>query len=218
MRHIWTLVIIAVVLLLAALVPGLYDTLGEWVGLGKRDASNLPSVAELSQPRPGDHMLGSPDAPRVIVEYGSLSCPHCAHFHQETLPILKAEWLESGKALYVFRHYPLDDAAFAAALIADCVPEERFFAMLDLFFGRQRDWVTAEDPEPVLTEIAAEAGLSEAEVEACKADEEARERILRGQVEALESVKLKAVPSFLVDGELMRGSKPYSDFLHALQD
>src|ERR1700756_4098478 len=77
--------------------------------------------------RPGDHVLGREDAPVTIVEYASLTCPHCARFHETTLPRLRAAWIDPGRAKLVFRHHPLDRAALDAAMLADCMPADRFF-------------------------------------------------------------------------------------------
>src|SRR3546814_18600697 len=83
---------------------------------------------------PDDHILGDPAAPITIVEYASLTCGHCGSFHRNTLPQVKTEWIESGRAKLVFRHYPLAQLAPRAAAVADCVKGDGFFGFLDLLF------------------------------------------------------------------------------------
>ena len=76
-----------------------------------------------------DRILGKPDAPITIVEYASLTCPHCAHFANDVLPELKKKWIDTGKAKLVLRDFPLDEPALRAAMIARCAPPERFYAV-----------------------------------------------------------------------------------------
>jgi protein-disulfide isomerase len=75
-----------------------------------------------------DRILGNPDAPITIIEYASLTCPHCAHFANEVLPELKKKWIDTGKAKLVLRDYPLDEPALRAAMIARCAPPDRYYA------------------------------------------------------------------------------------------
>src|SRR3974377_906811 len=89
-----------------------------------------------------DRILGNADAPITIIEYSSLTCPHCAHFTNEVLPELKKKWIDTGKAKLVLRDYPLDEPALRAAMIARCAPPDRYYAYIDTFFGSQEKWVT----------------------------------------------------------------------------
>ena len=91
--------------------------------------------------KPTDRVLGKPDAPITIVEYGSLSCPHCAHFATEVLPQLQKEWIDTGKAKLVFRDFPLDKMALRAEMVARCAPPDRYFGLIDLMFANQEKWV-----------------------------------------------------------------------------
>ncbi len=84
-----------------------------------------------------DRILGAADAPATIIEYSSLTCPHCASFHRSTLPQVKADWIETGKARLVYRHYPLDRLALYAAAVANCVQGDGFFGVLDTLFLSQ---------------------------------------------------------------------------------
>ena len=86
---------------------------------------------------PDDRILGKSDAPVTIVEYASLTCPHCAHFTTDVLPKLKEKWIDTGKARVVMRDYPLDEPALRAAMITRCAPTNKFYAFIDTLFGAQ---------------------------------------------------------------------------------
>ncbi len=103
------------------------------VALGLAGAA--PSLAQSTpQPLPDDRVLGKADAPVTIFEYASLTCPHCADFDEHTLPKLKADWIDTGKARLIFRDFPLDQAAVRAAQLARCAPPEQFYAFVDALF------------------------------------------------------------------------------------
>ena len=110
-----------------------------------------------------DRILGNPDAPITIIEYASLTCPHCAHFTNEVLPELKKKWIDTGKAKLVLRDYPLDEPALRAAMIARCAPPDRFYAYTDMFFGAQDKWVTARDYRDALARLVKLGGMSREE-------------------------------------------------------
>ena len=80
----------------------------------------------------GDRSLGKADAPVVMIEYASATCPHCAEFHEKLLPQIKTEYIDTGKVRFIFREFPLDQLALGAFMLARCVPEDKYFAKLDL--------------------------------------------------------------------------------------
>src|SRR2546423_8877539 len=95
--------------------------------------------------QPGIRVLGKADAPITIIEYASLTCPHCAHFEVDVLPKLKAKWIDTGKAKLVLRDFPLDEPALRAAMVARCAPPERFYPLVDTFFAQQEQWAPTSD-------------------------------------------------------------------------
>src|SRR5947209_12656511 len=100
-------------------------------------AKPAANAASLLAPTPQDRILGQPDAPITIVEYASLSCPHCANFSKTVLPKLKEKWIDGGKAKLVLRDFPLDEPALRAAMVARCVPPERFYPLVETMFETQ---------------------------------------------------------------------------------
>lgn len=165
-----------------------------------------------------EHILGDPDAPITIIEYSSLTCPHCASFHQDTLPQLKKEWIEPGKARLVYRHYPLDRLALAAALMTNCFEGKRFFGVVDMLFSQQQQWTRAEQPGEALAKIGAQAGMDRQTFEQCVTDQQEAEHILQVQKAGRDEAEVESTPTFVIDGEKLTGARPYEEFEQALED
>src|SRR5438552_9942528 len=109
--------------------------------------------------QPGDRILGKADAPITIIEYASLTCPHCAHFDVDVLPKLKEKWIDTGKAKLVFRDFPLDQSALLAATVARCEPSDKFYGFIDALFKTQGEWGAAKDPRAGLQNLAQLGGM-----------------------------------------------------------
>ena len=168
--------------------------------------------------QPDDRVLGEADAPVTIIEYASLTCPHCASFHRETLPTLKSEYIDKGQVRLVFRDFPLDQRALRASMLARCMPEDRYFSMLDVLFRTQADWATAEDPMAALSQIARLGGMSQEGFNRCMADEAMVERILTGLQTGQSEFDIRSTPSFIVDGEKHAGALSFEQFDEILKD
>ena len=159
-----------------------------------------------------DRVLGDPNAPVTIVEYASLTCSHCAGFHKDTLPMLKKEWLDTGRAKLVYRDYPLDKNSATAAVIARCAPEEHYFRLLGAMFKRQNGWAQMDDPVDVLTRIAQFTGMSRGDIDACLADDKLVDGVLQMRLIGQEENGIDSTPSFVIEGRLMRGALGFRDF------
>jgi protein-disulfide isomerase len=130
--------------------------------------------------QPGERVLGEMQAPITLIDYSSLTCPHCAAFHTETLPRIKQEWVDTGRVRVVYRHFPLDQLALAAALAAECIEQDKaYFGYLDVLFERQMQWARAEDPLAELRRLAGLAGLSPERFDECVTDQQRADGILR---------------------------------------
>ncbi|WP_193367356.1 DsbA family protein [Pelagibius marinus] len=164
-----------------------------------------------------DRILGSAEAPVTILEYSSLTCPHCANFHKNTLPQVKSEWIDAGRARLVYRHYPLDQLALRAAAAADCIEGDAFFGFLDVLFKNQERWAHSDDPLKALQQLAALAGISPDAFEACTNDEAQITRILEKQTDGRDRYSIASTPSFVVNGTLVQGAMPYDEFNAALE-
>lgn len=177
-------------------------------------AADTASPAEI---QPDDRILGDPDAPVTIIEYSSLTCPHCARFHSDTLPEVKEKWIEPGRARLVYRHYPLDQTALRAALFTNCFEGNRFFGVLEILFDTQNDWARAENPMDKLAQVATMAGLSQDRFEQCLNDEAEADRIIEKQLAARDVFDVQSTPTFLIHGEKVVGAQPYENFAEVLR-
>ena len=166
----------------------------------------------------GDRILGDPDAPVTIIEYSSLTCPHCAAFHAETLPTIKKKWIEEGKARLVFRHFPFDALGTYAALAANCVEGDRHFAFIDILFRNQSRWAHSQDPRTAISQMAAMAGVDKASLEACVQDEAALVRIQKLREYGSKEYGINSTPSFIINGKKLVGNQGLEKFEQALQD
>ena len=172
-----------------------------------------PTQAMLSE-----RSLGSPSAKVAIIEYSSLTCPHCADFHRDVLPHIKQEYIDKGLVRYVPRDFPLDGRALAAAMIARCVPPERYFAFLDMLFRDQQTWARSANPLEDLKVRAQLTGLSPAEVDACLADQNLLKGIQAGAGEARQRENIESTPTFFINGKKFSGAASYDKFKSAIDE
>ena len=159
-----------------------------------------------------ERVLGNPAAPITIVEYASMTCPHCAHFAKEVLPELKRKWIDTGKVKLVLRDFPLDQLALRAAMIQRCAPPDRFYAFADMFFADQHQWVTADDANAALARLAALGGMSRSEVDACLKNSALENYILQERLVASKNLGVEATPTFFINGSKFAGAPTVAEF------
>lgn len=157
--------------------------------------------------------IGNPNAPIKIVEYASLTCNHCAHFHNDVLPELKSKYIDTGKVYLEFQEFPLNAPALDASLLARCLPADRYESFTGLLFKTQEDWVTRPDYISALKQNAKLAGLGEQAADECLKSNELRMAIGQGIQSASETYKISSTPTFVINGtEIIRGAMPVSEF------
>jgi len=165
-----------------------------------------PSVADLMQPNPlGEMAIGSESAPITVIEYASMTCPHCAHFSETTFPELKKRYIDTGKVRFIFREFPLDRLAFAGFLLARCVPSDKYFPMIETLFAQQRDWVVEKPLQPMRA-IAKQAGVSQEAFDACLEDHKLIEGIEKVRSQAADKFGVNSTPTFFVNGKRLPGA------------
>ena len=178
--------------------------------------SRLPVVgvarAEETPIHDDDRILGAADAPITMIEYSSLTCPHCASFHREALPKIKESWIAEGKVRLVYRHFPLDGLGLRAAAVSNCIDGKRHFAFLDMLFKNQRKWASAPDPLKVLSQYAKLAGLSQERFEACVTDQGEMDKIIARAQEGRAAYEVSSTPTLIVNGEKVEGARSYEKF------
>jgi protein-disulfide isomerase len=183
----------------------------------EEQAAPAQAVASVATANPLPEMaLGKSDAPVTIVEYSSLSCPHCAAFHKEVMPELKSEYIDTGKVRYVEREFPLNDAAFGASVLARCVDPSRFFAFTDLLFSRQDQWAFKEDALEPLKMYAKQAGLTDEDFNKCLSDEELQKKIRAVRQKGVDE-GVHGTPTFFINGKVFNGAPTFSALAEAIK-
>lgn len=173
---------------------------------------------ELAGPTYREMIYGDPMAPVTIVEYASLTCSHCAAFHNGVLPELKKNYIDTGKVRLVFRDFPLDGLAMAGAMLARCAPDKRGQAMLNVMFRQQATWVTAKQPIEPLTSYAKLAGMTGDDVTACLANENIMTAIRQGQETASNLYKIESTPTFFIGDVKVEGNRGYEFMAEIIDD
>ena len=185
------------------------------LGAAPTAASSGQSSQNALAPEADDHVLGKADAPITIVEYASLTCPHCGAFHRDVLPQVKSEWIDTGKAKLVYRNFPLNAQALTAAKLAECMQGDRYFGLLDVLFQQMDRWA-AQDPVPGLTRLGKLGGLGEEQIKACLTDSAAEKRILQKQLIGQQQLGVSSTPTFFINGKKIVGVETYDMFRQAL--
>ena len=156
--------------------------------------------------------LGSAKAPITIIEYSSMTCPHCAAFSENVFPMLQSKYIDTGKVRFVSRAFPLDVAAASATMLARCIANgdsPRYFDATTILFKRQGE--LAQRPLDTLKSIGTHFGMSAEAVEACEQDAALLAKIKTDQQFAFDQLKVDATPTFFVNGEKIRGSMSFED-------
>lgn len=163
-----------------------------------------------------ERTLGDPSAKVTVVEWFSMTCPHCAAFHLQTLPELKKRYVDTGKVRFVVRDFPTDAVALKAHVLAHCAGPDRYFAFVDALFQSQSRWASAKDPMAALKQIAKLGGLSDAQIDACLADRTMEDEVLKMRLDAQQKYDVRSTPSFLVNGKVHAGNRSPDEFAKLL--
>jgi len=179
------------------------------------DGAMAQSASDVAKPQSlPDMALGPANAAVTITEYASMTCPHCATFTETVFPKIKSEYIDSGKIRFVFREFPLDIKAAAGSMLARCIAKDdagKYFAVIDMLFKQQNDWVTKNTTE-TLTRIGKQAGLSQQAVEDCLKDQALLDKIAADQKFASEVLKVNSTPTFFINGEMVKGATSFEEF------
>lgn len=188
---------------------------GAFAGFGLIGAPALAVDLEALNKAPalGELAMGPDDAKVTVIEYASATCPHCAAFYNDTFGALKSEYIDTGKIRFVFREFPHNDAALAAFMLARCAPKEKYFALVDIFFTTQPQWM--QSPRDGLFNIAKQMGFSEESFNKCLSDEAVAKSILEVRSTA-EGFGVTGVPTFFINGELYEGERSIEAFRAAI--
>lgn len=147
--------------------------------------------------QPGDHVLGREDAPHLIIDYFSLTCPHCANFALAILPGVRKQFIDTGQARFVYRHFPSDSVATHASQLTECAGPTRFFDVIDALFHTQVDWLTASDPEAEMVKILTERGFPAGD---CLSKDQLLDKIV-DDVQSGQTLGVNQTPTLFIDGQ-----------------
>ncbi|MEM6461463.1 MAG: DsbA family protein [Pseudomonadota bacterium] len=185
---------------------------------------DLPTAAgdvdmdEVLKPGPLKEMyLGDPDAPVKIVEYMSMTCPHCANFHNGTFKQIVTDYVDTGKVQFIVREFPFDPRATAASMLARCAPEDKFFPMIDVLMQQQANWARAEDAAGALFNISKLAGFTQESFNACLTNQQLVDDVNTIRTKAAEEFGVNSTPTFLINGKRYPGNMSV-DTMSALID
>jgi protein-disulfide isomerase len=163
--------------------------------------------AELAKPGPdGDVALGSDKAPVTIIEYASMTCPHCAHFSTTTFPELQKRYIDTGKVRFIFREFPLDALAAAGFMLARCAGKDKFMPVVETLFAKQPEWLV-QKPIPPLMEIAKQFGFTQQTFDQCLANQQVLDAIQNVRDHAADKLGVNSTPTFFINGKKLSGDQ-----------
>ncbi|PWR22976.1 disulfide bond formation protein DsbA [Zavarzinia aquatilis] len=176
------------------------------------------SAATPAQPVDGTFVIGSADAPVTVIEYASMTCPHCSSFTLTTFPEVKKQFIDTGKVRFVFRDFPLDAIALRASMLVRCAGADKSEALVEMLFRTQQSWSRAADPIVALKQTLRLAGLGDAKADACLADEALKMAVIQSRYDAEKSYQIKSTPSFVIGKTVASGALTIEEFTKFLKD
>jgi protein-disulfide isomerase len=174
-------------------------------------ATYVPPQQELMAAGPlGDRVLGKATAPVTVIEYVSLTCPHCANFHKTLFPRMKKEFIDTGKVRYIVREFPIGHMSGAAAIVNRCAPEDKYFFLLNQFLTRQPEWVSQEVRPDALYSVAKASGMTRETFDKCLSNQV----IIDGLTEVKQRGRQFGVigtPTFFINGRKAQGEVTFDE-------
>jgi len=159
-----------------------------------------------------DIVQGSPTAPITIIEYASMTCTHCAAFHELTWPELKTKYIDSGRAKFILREFPLDPLATAGFMLARCAGPEKRNLLIDQMFSQQKTWAFVDKPVEPLLAMVKTIGFTQTDFETCLKNQDLYEQVSQTRERAAEAFNIDSTPTFFVNGRKMTGELAIGDF------
>ena len=189
-----------------------------YLGTAHVEDAAASESASLHRMQPDDVVIGQPDAAVTIVEYSSMSCPHCATFYNNVFPQLKEKYIDTGTVKFTNRQLPLNEPALRAGMLIHCVGEERNPKFTKVLFELQDKWAFERNFLESLKKIAAVGGFSNEQFDACMANKEVEEAVLESRQEAVNQLNVNATPTFFVNGKELSGNVNLAVFDSAIEE
>lgn len=170
------------------------------------EAAGSVDMAELLKPGAlPDKALGKDDAKVTVVEYASMTCPHCAHFAETTFPELKSKYIDTGKVRYILREFPFDPRAEAGFMLARCAGDN-YYPMVDVLFRQQQNWATVDNVKNALLQLAKLAGFTQESFDKCLTDQALLDQVRSVQKRGADEFKVDSTPTFFINGKTYKGA------------
>jgi protein-disulfide isomerase len=154
----------------------------------------------------GDKALGDPNAKVTVIEYASMTCPHCAHFHETTFTPFKEKYVDTGKVRFIFREFPFDPVATAAFMLARCAPGDSYFPMVDLLFRQQKNWAYGDKATDALFNIVKQAGFTQESFRTCLTNQQILDGVNAVKNRAADQLGVASTPTFFINGKKLSGA------------
>ena len=149
--------------------------------------------------------LGKPNAPIKMIEFASLTCGHCARFHNEVMPAIKEKYINNGKIFFIYKDFPLDKFALKASIISRCSGNKNYFSFLDVFYKKQSSWTRSQDPFKSLLKIAKIGGLKDEEIKVCVGNKSIEDGLLKDRLQSSKKYDITATPTIYLNGKKYTG-------------
>ena len=187
----------------ATLIAGL--ALSLTLAACQKNATNAVTADDMS--------LGSANAKVTVIEYASVSCPHCARWNEEVWPAFKTKYVDTGRVHYVMREALTGEPSIAAAgfLMARCAGKDKYFQVVDAVYQNLKDMEASGQPKPILQRIAQSAGLSEQQFTDCVSDQKAQEALVKRWDTYVQRDKITGTPTFIINGKMHDGEMSLAD-------
>lgn len=197
------------VLSIAALLAG-----GAFWMLSQTDSAQ--AADKVTAPRANDIVIGNPKAPVTVVEYASMSCPHCADFFTRVMPEFQKKYIDTGKVKLISRDYPLNEPALRASMLVHCAPADKQVAFIRVLFGSQDKWAFDNDFQKSLASIASLGGMPQDKFDACMKNTPLQTEIIKVRQEAETNLKIESTPTFFVEEQKLTGPHELSNLSAAI--
>ncbi len=153
--------------------------------------------------------IGEQKAPVEMIEFASLTCGHCAKFHNDVFPKIKENYIDNGKIFFTYHDFPLDKFALKASVIARCSGNKKYFSFLKVLYKKQKDWTSSQDPFKSLLKIAKLGGLKNDEIKVCVGNKSIEDGILKKRLDSTKKYNIEATPTIYLNGQKYNGDLTY---------
>ncbi|MEX0628986.1 MAG: thioredoxin domain-containing protein [Cucumibacter sp.] len=157
-----------------------------------------------------DRPLGGVGARVWLIEYASPTCPACADFHVNTYPALKAQYIDTGKIVFLLRPFIRNTLDAVVFMLAEC-SVDKYHDLMAGFFERQTEWATSATPRDAILTVALDYGFTEETFDVCLENQDLFAKLDDERTQALDEFGLEATPTFYMQGKQFSGSKPIED-------